>query len=348
MTTTTASRDERLQPLSTWQRLLTRPEFGALAGLLLIFGIFAFAAGHSGFLSWQSTVNYFEVAAQVGIVAVFVGLLMIGGEFDLSVGSMLGAAGIVLALLVHPDHGHLPLIVAIVLTFMFAAAIGWLNGWLVLKTGLPSFIVTLAMLFILRGAALGFTKLITKLTIVSGLEDVTSQPLAQLFISKPLGIPAAVWWWIALTLVVSYVLNATRFGNWVFASGGDANAARNVGVPVPRVKLTLFMLTAMAATLVATIQVLGAGSADVVRGQQLELNTVAAAVIGGCLLTGGYGSVIGASIGALILGMVQQGIIYTSVDSDWFQVMVGAMILGAVILNNALRKRAMLLRRKKA
>lgn len=346
MTTQTVPRDERLQPLTPWQRLLTRPEFGALAGLLLVFAIFAVTAGHSGFLSAQSAVNYFEVAAQVGIVAVFVGLLMIGGEFDLSVGSMLGASGIVLALLVHPDRGHLPLGVGIALAFAFAAAAGWLNGWLVLRTGLPSFIVTLAMLFILRGAALGFTKLITNLTMVSGLEDVTAQPLAALFTGRPLGIPAAVWWWALVTAVMSYVLNATRFGNWVMAAGGDANAARNVGVPVRRVKITLFVLTALAATLVATIQVLGAGSADVVRGQQLELNTVAAAVIGGCLLTGGYGSVIGASIGALILGMVQQGIIYTSVDSDWFQVLVGGMILGAVILNNALRRRAMLIRRK--
>ncbi|GHF37743.1 simple sugar transport system permease protein [Deinococcus metalli] len=347
MTARTAAPDERLAPRSPWQRLLSRPEFGALAGLLLVFVIFTLAAGRSGFLSLSGTVNYLEVAAQVGIVAVFVGLLMIGGEFDLSVGSMLGAAGIVLALLIHPDHGHLPLIVAIPITFAVAAAIGWLNGWLVLRTGLPSFIVTLAMLFVLRGASLGFTKLITKLTLVQGIDDQVNTPLGHAFSGNLLGVPASVWWWLLLTAVMAVVLNTTRFGNWVFAVGGDANAARNVGVPVRRVKTILFMLTAMAATLVAIIQVTKYGSADVLRGTQLELNTVAAAVIGGCLLTGGYGSVIGASIGALILGMVQQGIIYTSVDSDWFQVMVGAMILGAVILNNALRSRAMLLRRKK-
>ncbi|WP_425144770.1 ABC transporter permease [Deinococcus sp.] len=347
MTTQPVARDERLQSLSPWQRLISRPEFGALAGLLLVFAIFTFAAGGSGFLSLSGTVNYLEVAAQVGIVAVFVGLLMIGGEFDLSVGSMLGASGIVLALLVHPNHGHLPLALAIPVTFAVAALIGWFNGWLVLRTGLPSFIVTLATLFILRGASLGFTKLITNLTLVQGIDDQVKTPLGRLFSGDLLGVPASVWWWLALTLLMGFVLNTTRFGNWIFAVGGDSNAARNVGVPVQRVKTVLFMLTAMAATLVAIIQVTKYGSADVLRGTQLELNTVAAAVIGGCLLTGGYGSVIGASIGALILGMVQQGIIYTSVDSDWFQVMVGAMILGAVVLNNALRGRSLLLRRKR-
>lgn len=347
MTTQQVARDERIQSLSPWQRLIARPEFGALAGLLLVFVIFTVAAGGSGFLSLSGTVNYLEVAAQVGIVAVFVGLLMIGGEFDLSVGSMLGAAGIVLALLIHPDYGKLPLVVAIPITFAVAALIGWTNGWLVLKTGLPSFIVTLATLFILRGASLGFTKLITKLTLVQGIDDQIKSPLARLFSGDMFGVPASVWWWLGLSIVMGFVLNSTRFGNWVFAVGGDANAARNVGVPVRRVKLILFTMAAMAATLVAIIQVTKYGSADVLRGTQLELNTVAAAVIGGCLLTGGYGSVIGASIGALILGMVQQGIIYTSVDSDWFQVMVGAMILGAVVLNNALRGRSMLGRRKK-
>ena len=347
MTSRPVVSDERIQSLSPWQRLIARPEFGALAGLLLVFLIFTAAAGGSGFLSLSGTINYLEVAAQVGIVAVFVGMLMIGGEFDLSVGSMLGVAGIVLALLVHPDYGHLPLALAILITFVVAAAIGWLNGWLVLKTGLPSFIVTLAMLFILRGGALGFTKLITNLTLVQGIGDQVDTPLGHLFSGNLLGVPASVWWWLILTIVMGFVLNSTRFGNWIFAVGGDANAARNVGVPVRRVKTILFMMTAMSATLVAIIQVTKYGSADVLRGTQLELNAVAAAVIGGCLLTGGYGSVIGASIGALILGMVQQGIIYTSVDSDWFQVMVGGMILGAVVLNNALRGRSMLSRRKK-
>ena len=338
--------DERLQSVGLWQRLLLRPELGSIAGLIVVFGFFAVNAGGSGFLSWEGTRNYLEVAAQLGILAIAVSLLMIGGEFDLSVGSMIGVAATTLAILGHPDFGHLPIWLALLITFALTSLVGFINGWLVLRTGLPSFIVTLAMMFILAGANIGFTKLITQLTIVSGLSDQIAQdPISGLFTGSLLGLPASVWWWVVFTAVMSWVLLRTPFGNWVFGAGGDSNAARNVGVPVRRVKITLFMLTAVAATLVAAIQVMSLGSANVLQGQQKELEAVAAAVIGGCLLTGGYGSVIGAGIGALILAIVQQGIIYTDIDSDWFKVMVGGMILGAVILNNYLRKLSLQVRR---
>ena len=147
-------------------------------------------------------------------------------------------------------------------------------------------------------------------------------------------------WWIAISALATWVLARTPIGNWIFGVGGDANAARNVGVPVSRVKITLFMCTAASAALLATIQVLDAGSADVLRGTLLELQAIAAAVIGGVLLTGGYGSVIGALFGALIFGMVQQGIFFTGVSTDWFQVFVGVMLLIAVMFNNVIRRRA--------
>lgn len=340
------TQDERLRPVSLWQRLLLRPELGSIAGLIVVFVFFAIAAGSSGFLSWAGTRNYLEVAAQLGILAAAVALLMIGGEFDLSVGSMIGVAAVMMAILSHPDYGGLPISLSLVITLGFALLVGYFNGWLVLRTGLPSFIVTLAMMFILSGANIGFTKLITKLTIVSGLGDSLSKdPLSFLFTGAFLGLPAAVWWWLAVTLVLSWVLLRTPFGNWIFGAGGDPTAARNVGVPVRRVKITLFMLTAAAATLVAAIQVMGLGSANVLQGMGKELEAVAASVIGGCLLSGGYGSVIGAGIGALILAIVQQGIVYTNIDLDWFKVMVGGMILGAVILNNYLRRMSMQVRR---
>jgi len=340
------TQDERLRSIGLWQRLLLRPELGSIAGLIVVFVFFAIAAGGSGFLTWAGTRNYLEVAAQLGILAAAVALLMIGGEFDLSVGSMIGVAAVMMATLSHPEYGGLPISLSLLVTLGFALLIGYFNGWLVLRTGLPSFIVTLAMMFILSGANIGFTKLITKLTIVSGLGDSLSKdPLSVVFTGAFLGLPAAVWWWLAVTGVLSWVLLRTPFGNWIFGAGGDPNAARNVGVPVRRVKITLFMLTAAAATLVAAIQVMGLGSANVLQGMGKELEAVAASVIGGCLLTGGYGSVIGAGIGALILAIVQQGIVYTNIDLDWFKVMVGGMILGAVILNNYLRKLSLQVRR---
>jgi simple sugar transport system permease protein len=153
------------------------------------------------------------------------------------------------------------------------------------------------------------------------------------------GVPVSIIWWIGLTAVATWILLRTRFGNWIIASGGDKVAARNAGVPVNRVKVTLFIGTACASTLFAAIQVMDAGSADVLRGTLKELEAIAAAVIGGCLLTGGYGSAIGASFGALLFGTVQMGIFFTGVNTDWFKVFVGAMLLIAVFFNNFIRKR---------
>jgi simple sugar transport system permease protein len=210
----------------------------------------------------------------------------------------------------------------------------------VVRTGLPSFIVTLGMLFALSGATIGFSRLLTDRTQISLDPDATTGFLNSLFAGDISGFAASILWWVGLAAAATYVLQKTVFGNWVFGAGGDKNAARNVGVPVARVKILCFLATALAAALLASIQVLDAGSADVIRGELLELQAIAAAVIGGVLLTGGYGSVIGALFGALIFGMVQQGIFFTGVDTDWFKLFVGAMILLAVLFNNVIRKRA--------
>jgi simple sugar transport system permease protein len=319
------------------KRLLTRPELAAVAGSTLVFAFFAVVAGDSGFLTTAGAASYLEVAAQLGIVAVPVALLMIAGEFDLSVGSMVGAAGMIIAISVS-EYG-LPLLVGVLLAFAVALVVGFLNGYLVIKTGLPSFIVTLGMLFALRGLTIGFARLLTGRTQI-GLGDSGSGVMQSLFAGSIGDFSVSIIWWFVLAVLGTYVLQRTVFGNWIFGAGGDANAARNVGVPVSRVKITLFMCTAASAALLATIQVLDAGSADVLRGTLLELQAIAAAVIGGVLLTGGYGSVIGALFGALIFGMVQQGIFFTGVSTDWFQVFVGVMLLLAVMFNNVIRRRA--------
>jgi len=318
---------------------MTRPELAAIAGAILVFVFFAIVAGDSGFLTSGGAASYLQVAAQLGIVAVPVSMLMIAGEFDLSVGSMVGAAGMIIAIFTS-QYGW-PLWAAVLLAFAVALLVGLFNGYVVIKTGLPSFIVTLGMLFALRGLTIGFARLLTGRTQLglpeeSGLGSV----MTTFFAGSIGGFSVSIIWWVVLAVLGSWVLQRTVFGNWTFGAGGDANAARNVGVPVSRVKITLFMCTALGAALLATIQVLDAGSADVLRGELLELQAIAAAVIGGVLLTGGYGSVIGALFGALIFGMVQQGIFFTGVSTDWFQVFVGAMLLVAVLFNNIIRKRA--------
>jgi simple sugar transport system permease protein len=343
--------DERLLRESLLKKLFRRPELGAVSGALLVWALFALVAGDRGFLSLRATANFMEVASQLGILAVAVALLMIGGEFDLSIGSIIGGAGMTIAIL--SVHYGWNIWAAIGVALLFSLIVGAINGILVVRTRLPSFIITLASLFVIRGMTIGLTRLITGRTQVGGVKDTAGYDTAAAIFDSAVqitdpasrrGLPAefsiSILWWLAMAAVATYVLLRTRPGNWIFGIGGDANAARNVGVPVDRVKVTLFMVTAMSAWLVATIQVLSAGGADTLRGEQREFYAIIAVVIGGTLLTGGYGSALGAVFGALTVGMVQQGIIYTGVDSDWFMVFLGAMLIVAVLVNNYIRKRA--------
>jgi simple sugar transport system permease protein len=347
----------------TISRLLRRPELGALGGTVLVFLVFALWAGDSGLFTVGGIVNFLQVSSELGIIAAAVALLMIGGEFDLSLGSMIGFAGVIIGLGV--TEGGLPIWVSIVLAFGVAMLVGFTNGYLVMRTGLPSFIVTLAGLFVLRGLTLAITRAITGRTQIPYITRDTQewfvmnlfggtigQGLFRWFADMGLldkrpdgvpvveGLPISIVWWIVVTLAATWILTRTRFGNWVFAVGGDANAARNVGVPVSRVKIMLFIGTACAATLFSTIQVLETGSADTLRGTQKDFEAIIAAVIGGNLLTGGYGSAIGASFGALIFGVVAMGIFYTGIDTDWFMVFLGLMVLISVLFNNFIRRKA--------
>jgi len=154
------------------------------------------------------------------------------------------------------------------------------------------------------------------------------------------GFPVSIVWWIGLVALATWVLLRTPFGNWIFGTGGDARSASSVGVPTGRVKVILFVGTALAAALVGVIQAVTFSGADVLRGELREFYAIIVVVIGGTLLTGGYGSAIGAAIGALIFGMVRQGIVFTGVDADWFKVFLGGMLLIAVLVNHWVRRRA--------
>jgi simple sugar transport system permease protein len=352
--------DERLMHTPFLTRLMRRPELGAIAGLILVIIFFAFTASPTMF-TLEGMMTILSPSAQLGILAVAAALLMIGGEFDLSIGSMIAFAGLILGLAI-VDVG-LPLLLAIIVTLAVAALLGAINGQLVIRTRLPSFIVTLAFLFILRGLSLVGLKMATGTTQMRGIRDaVATSPLLGIFSGNALhgvfiglahqgviralpngspaapGVPISVVWFIGFALVATWILLRTRTGNWIFASGGDPNAARNSGVPVNRVKTALFMLTSCSAALVAVLTVLDAGSTDALRGFQKEFQAIIAAVIGGCLLTGGYGSAIGAFFGAIIFGTVSIGLTYTNFDSDWFQVFLGAMLLIAVLFNNYVRR----------
>ncbi len=357
-----SAQDERLKKEGIGARLIKRPELGAIAGAILVTVFFLITADSTMF-TLAGIMNFMTPAAQLGILAIGAAMLMIGGEFDLSIGSMVAFAGLIFGVCV-VNFGF-PLLFAIPVTLALAAGVGTINGSIVLKTGLPSFIVTLAFLFILRGASLVGLKLASGgSTQLRGVREAVEGDWLTPFFSgdafgpvfawlaeaglietfssgtpKVPGIPVEILWFVFLALVATYVLLRTPQGNWIFAAGGDRNAASNSGVPVRSVKISLFMFAAMCGALVAIITVMDAGSTDARRGFMKEFEAIIAAVIGGCLLTGGYGSAIGAFFGAIIFGMVTIGLTYTDFDQDWFQVFLGGMLLIAVLFNNYIRKR---------
>jgi simple sugar transport system permease protein len=273
---------------------------------------------------------------------------MIAGEFDLSIGSIVGFAGMAIMVLVTSvDAGGFgwTLWPAILMALALSVGTGLVNGWLVVTTKLPSFIITLGTLFIFRGLTIAVTRLRTNRTQLGGIDDISGFELAEKLFAVRInvfgaGFNLSIVWWIAMTALATWVLLRTRAGNWIFGTGGAVDAARNVGVPVKRVKLMLFVTTAVAAFLVALIQALAFSGADALRGTRQEFEAIIAAVVGGCLLTGGYGSAVGAALGALIFAMVQQGIVITGIDGDWYQVFVGGVLVLAVIFNNFVRLRA--------
>jgi simple sugar transport system permease protein len=334
------SGDERLGRTAPLALVLRRPEVGALVASLVV-GIF-FALYARGFGELSGIANWTGVAATLGIPAVAVALLMIGGEFDLSAGVMVGTSGLVMSLLA--TEAGMNIWLAIVLTLLFAAGVGAINGYLVMRTKLPSFIVTLATFFILQGANLGVTKAITGAVAVSGLDQASGFDAARGVFGgtfwAPYNFQISVLWWIAVTLVATWALTRTRFGNWVYGVGGDLEAARNVGVPVVRVKITLFVGTALASALTGIIVALQISSAQASQGVGQELQFIVAAVVGGCLLTGGFGSAIGAALGALITGMAFIGIQFSGWNTDWRFLFLGVVLLLAVMLNTWIRKRA--------
>jgi simple sugar transport system permease protein len=344
----TADRDERVRRVGGLRRLLDRPELGAIAGLIVVWVFFAIIAAENNFVGMATTASILNRAAPLGILAVAVALLMIAGEFDLSIGSILGFSGMAIMIAVTPvDAGGLgwSLLPAVILALVLALVTGLINGWLVVVTRLPSFIITLGTLFTFRGLTIAITRARTNRTQLGNLDEVPGFEFFRTYFGKGFEVLGAnfsisILWWVAFTALATWILVRTRSGNWIFGTGGAPDAARAVGVPVRRVKIALFLTTAFAAFFVALSQAVEFTGADTLRGTRREFEAIIAAVVGGCLLTGGYGSAIGAALGALIFAMVQQGIVITGIDGDWYQVFIGVVLLAAVIFNNFIRRKA--------
>jgi simple sugar transport system permease protein len=333
--------DDRLVRVGRLRRLFMSPEFGSAAAAVIVF--VGFSAVAPAFASQAGIGNFLDPAATLGIMAVAVALLMIGGEFDLSAGVMTGSTALVTALVTTQLDTNVWFGMAA--SLVFAVAIGFLNGFLVHRTKLPSFIITLGTMFMLWGLNYAVTSNLTHQVTVSGVSKYAGFEAAQaVFGSSVGGFQISLIWWIVLTVAGVVLLTRTRIGNWIAAVGGNATGALAVGVPVAKVRIGLFIGTAVAAWLVGQLTVTRYASATVTTGIGAEFNFIIAAVIGGCLLTGGAGSVLGASIGALIFGMVQQGMPLAGFPSELFKFFLGAILLVAVFINLYLKKKSQAVR----
>ncbi len=341
MTTASTQKDTRQIMSGRTARVLRRPEVGAAVAALLIFGYFSSTT--DAFLTPAGVSTWLYSSSLFGVLAVVGALLMIGGEFDLSVGAMTGTTGLIVGIMT--TQFQINIWVSLVLALVFALAIGAGNAYLSMKTGVPSFIVTLASLFILQGANLAITKLLTGTVSIQGMADVPGYDSVKVLFGSTLtiagmDIKVSIIWWILVTAVASWILLRTHVGNWIFGVGGAFNSARSVGIPVVKVRMGLFMATSAAGWLVGMLQLFGVSTVQATTGLGQEFSYVICAVVGGCLLTGGYGSAIGAAVGALIYGMTLQGIVFAQWDNNWLKLFLGVLLLLAVLVNLYVRRRA--------
>ncbi len=384
------SESDRLKQETWIQRAVRRPEIGAFVVMVVIIVALAFASDGKAFNA-LGLKNNFKIISQYGIIAIGAAMLMIAGEFDLSIGSMIGFAGMSMALMLKWGLpfglGEATPFAAFAVTLLMTLALGWIIGTIVVRSGLSSFIVTLGFLFFLRGVTeVGF-RLINQSTQVSGLPDFKEESwfanilggevfgwfyntwfafgqwvsadweyaarltsdqinaLAQLNINRKLdqwvtGFDARFLWFIVLAFLAYVVLSRTKFGNWIYATGDNKDSARANGVPTNSVKIGLFMFTAFCATMFAACQVFDTNTADAAKGNLMELFAIAIAVVGGTLMTGGYGTMLGVVFGAITVGLVANAVFFIPViDGAWFRVFLGAILLAAVFANERIRKR---------
>lgn len=318
------------------RRFLLRPEAGGVISALVVYAFFAVMAGQNGFLTTLGTASWLDTASELGIVAIPVGMLMIAGEFDLSVGSVVGASSMIVAMV--SGYYNMSPWLGIGLAFVFAALIGLANGLIVVWTRLHSFIVTLATMLMVLGGMLGISVALTGSTSISA---VSSGSAGALLSSKWMEFQVSIVYWIVLTVVATYVMQRTSFGNWVYATGGNQQTARLAGVPINRVKVILFVCTALGAALTGGIQTLTFQNGNITLGSQYVFTGIAACVIGGILLTGGYGSPVGTMSGALTYGIVSLGVFFLGWNADLTEFFIGLLLLLAVLANHRLRQMAM-------
>ncbi|MFF3513476.1 ABC transporter permease [Streptomyces sp. NPDC002573] len=334
-------RDGRTVQRSLVLRLLARPEVGVFLGAVAVF-VFFFAAAPT-FRTGSAMATVLYQSSTIGIMALPVALLMIGGEFDLSSGVAVISSALTASMV--SFQLTMNVWVGVIVALVVSLAIGAFNGWMVMRTGLPSFLITLGTFLGLQGINLAVTKLVTGNVATDDISDMdgfqqAKSVFASSFTVGGVQFKITVLWWLVFAALATWVLLRTKYGNWIFAVGGNQDSARAVGVPVKFTKITLFMLVGFGSWFVGMHQLFAFNTVQSGEGVGQELIYIAAAVIGGCLLTGGYGSAIGPVFGALMFGMVSQGIVYAGWNPDWFKAFLGVMLLGATLINLWVRQSA--------
>lgn len=327
---------------SSLGNLLRRPEAGAFLGLVGVL-IFFVVFGSTKFLEPAGVASWANVAANLGIIALPIGLLMIAGELDISVGAMIPAGSMMVAVL--SGYYDLPIWIGMLGSILLGVAVGLVNGVLVVRTAVPSLIVTLGTLFAVQGLTLGFSVYLTGTTSVA----LTAEPWAKFLFGQflPGSFQVIMLWWFAITALFVFFIHFSPYGNWIFAMGGDKVSARNAGIPTSRLTIILFVLSAVSASFVGMCQAILFNSAQVSGGMTFIFNSIISVVVGGVLLTGGFGSVIGIFLGTITFAIVNQGIYFTSFDRNWSSLIIGVMLLLAVLMNNTFRNMALSYRPKK-
>ncbi|MFE9312047.1 ABC transporter permease [Streptomyces sp. NPDC006706] len=322
-------------------RLLARPEVGVFLGAVAVLAFFLAVAPSVRQGGSMATVLY--QSSTIGIMALPVALLMIGGEFDLSAGVAVITSALTASMLSY--QLTMNVWAGVIVALAVSLGVGAFNGWMLVKTGLPSFLVTLGTFLILQGVNLAVTKLVTGNVATDDVSDMDGFEQAKAVFASSFDVGGVevkitVVWWLVFAALATWVLLRTKYGNWIFAVGGNKDSARAVGVPVTFTKITLFMLVGFGAWFAGMHQLFSFNTVQSGEGVGQELIYIAAAVIGGCLLTGGYGSAIGPVFGAFMFGMVNQGIVYAGWNPDWFKAFLGVMLLGAVLINLWVRRTA--------
>ena len=312
--------ETRVQFLS-FSQIRRWPEFGVLIAFLVLLTIFSIFS--SKFLTLRNITGILTIVSELGIMSVGVAFLMIAGEFDLSVSSVYALSGFLYVTLANSFNSPL----AFVITLAIAAFIGFCNGIITLRAKIPSFIATLGMMLFLRGSLLA----VTGGESVSYKSDIIMPTILTRFIGY--GFRPSHIWFFVLTLIFSVILTNTRYGNWVFATGGNKEVARAMGVNVNKVKVTNFMLSSLMASLSGIIVISRFNLANASFGTGMELEAIASAVIGGTFLTGGYGTIIGVFFGAFLMGMMRTGLVMIGAPAYWYQTFVGAILIIAAAIN---------------